>query len=191
MNFFLVFDGESANLAALSTKIALMEIIFNCPHCSQELAVDSEGAGSEIPCPTCGETITIHEKPATPPHTPAEEVHAPRLAPSAMASSAGAKVEFHLKVPVRDKPSEILIKKAAVPLDAVARGADKQIRVRVMRHDKCIDAGHDKFDEIVSKVLADIGEPNLVSLHTINYQHFDVQTQKVMTDYGLVIIYRG
>jgi len=32
-----------------------MEIIFNCPHCDQELAVDSEGAGSEIKCPTCGE----------------------------------------------------------------------------------------------------------------------------------------
>ena len=80
------------------------------------------------------------------------------LAPSAMASSAAAKVEFHLKVPVRNKPSESLIKKAAVPLEAVASGADKQIRVRTMRHDKCIDSGHDKFDEMVSKFLADIGE---------------------------------
>lgn len=169
-----------------------MEIIFNCPNCSQELAVDSAGAGSEIPCPTCGTTITIPQEPAqAAPPPPAEGVHAPRLAPSAMASSAGAKVEFHLKVPVRTTPGESLIKKAAVPLDAVARGADKQIRVRTMRHDKCIDAGHDKFDEIVSKVLADIGEQNIVSLHTINYEHFDVQTQKVMTDYGLVIVYRG
>jgi DNA-directed RNA polymerase subunit RPC12/RpoP len=169
-----------------------MEIVFNCPNCSQELAVDAAGAGSEIPCPTCGESITIPQEPAKHvPENPPAEVHAASLAPSAMASSAAAKVEFHLKVPVRDKPSESLIKKAAVPLDAVARGADKQIRVRTMRHDKCIDAGHDKFDEMVSKVLANIGEQNIISMHAINYEHFDVQTQKVMTDYGLVIVFRG
>lgn len=168
-----------------------MEIIFNCPHCNQELSVEAAGAGSEIPCPTCGETITIPEKSAQAAAASAVEHHAPSLAPSAMASSAGAKVEFHLKVPVRTTPGESLIKKGAVPLDAVARGADKQIRVRTIRHDKCIDAGHDKFDEMVSKVLADIGEPNLIGIHTISYEHFDVQSQKVMTDYGLVIIYRG
>jgi hypothetical protein len=169
-----------------------MEIIFNCPNCSQELSVDAAGAGSEIPCPTCGQTITIPQEP--PKHVPANapaEVHAATLAPSAMASSAAAKVEFHLKVPVRTTPGESLIKKTAVPLDAVARGADKQVRVRTIRHDKCIDAGHDKFDEMVSKVLADIGEPNIISIHTISYEHFDVQTQKVMTDYGLVIVHRG
>ena len=168
-----------------------MEIIFNCPNCSQELSVDDAGAGSEIPCPTCGETITIPDKAAKAAPASSEAIHAPSLAPSAMASSAAAKVEFHLKVPVRTTPGESLIKKAAVPLEAVAKGADKQIRVRTMRHDKCVDAGHDKFDEMVSKVLADIGEHNIIGIHTINYEHFDVQTQKVMTDYGLVVMYRG
>jgi DNA-directed RNA polymerase subunit RPC12/RpoP len=169
-----------------------MEIIFNCPNCSQELAVDASGAGSEIPCPTCGTNITIPEEASKhAPGNPPAEVPAASLAPSAMASSAAAKVEFHLKVPVRTTPGESLIKKGAVPLDAVARGADKQIRVRTIRHDKCIDAGHDKFDEMVSKVLADIGEPNLIGIHTISYEHFDVQSQKVMTDYGLVIVHRG
>ena len=168
-----------------------MEIIFNCPHCNQELSVEAAGAGSEIPCPTCGETITIPEKSAQAAAASAVEHHAPSLAPSAMASSAGAKVEFHLKVPVHATSGESLIKKAAVPLEAVAKGADKQIRVRTVRHDKCIDAGHDKFDEVVSKSLAEVGEHNIISIHTISYEHFDVQTQKVMTDYGLVIIYRG
>ena len=169
-----------------------MEIIFNCPNCSQELSVDAAGAGSEIPCPTCGETITIPEKSATAgAPAAADEPHAPSLKPSTMASSAGAKVEFHLKVPVRTTSGESLIKKAAVPLEAVARGADKKIRVRTMRHDRCIDAGHDKFDEMVSKVLADIGEHDIIGVHPVNFEHFDVQTQKVMTDYGLVIIYRG
>jgi len=168
-----------------------MEIVFNCPHCNQELAVDSDGAGSQIPCPTCHETITIPDKPAKAEPAAGEDAHAPSLAPSAIASSAAAKVEMHLKVPVRSTPGESLIKKAAVPLEAVAKGADRQIRVRTMRHDKCIDAGHDKFDEMVTKVLADIGEHNIINTHIINFEHFDVQTQKVMTDYGLVIIYRG
>jgi DNA-directed RNA polymerase subunit RPC12/RpoP len=168
-----------------------MEIIFNCPNCGQELSVDDAGAGSEIPCPTCSENITIPEKSAKAAPAPAEEVHKASLAPSAMASSAGAKVEFHLKVPVRTTPGESLIKKAAVPLEAVARGADKQICVHTIRHDKCIDAGADKFDEITTKFLAGVGEQNLIGIHTVNYEHFDVKTQKVMTDYGLVIMYRG
>jgi DNA-directed RNA polymerase subunit RPC12/RpoP len=168
-----------------------MEIIFNCPNCGQELSVDDAGAGSEIPCPTCSENITIPEKSAKAAPAPAEEVHKASLAPSAMASSAGAKVEFHLKVPVRATSGESLIKKAAVPLEAVAKGADKRIRVHTIRHDKCIDAGVDKFDETVTKFMEGVGEQNIIGIHTVNYEHFDVKTQKVMTDYGLVIMYRG
>ena len=127
-----------------------MEIIFDCPHCGQELSVDSAGAGAEIKCPTCAETITIPAEstkpaPATPPVE--EEALAPSLAPSAIASysSAAAKVQLNLKVPVHNAPTASLIKKAAVPLAAIAKGADKQIRTRTMRHDKCIENGHDKF----------------------------------------------
>jgi len=36
-----------------------MDIIFNCPKCEQELEVDVTGSGSEIDCPSCGETIHI------------------------------------------------------------------------------------------------------------------------------------
>ena len=167
-----------------------MEIVFNCPHCNQELSVDSEGSGTQIPCPTCGESITIPPSgKVTTGSLP--EKHLPELAPSPINSSAAAKVEMHLKVPVRDTPTESLIKKAPLPLEAIAKGADRQIRVRTIRHDKCIEAGHDKFDEIVTRVLADIGEHNIITTHIINFEHFDVQTQKVMTDYGLVVMYRG
>ena len=168
-----------------------MEIIFNCPNCSQELSVDAAGAGSEIPCPTCGENLTIPEKSAKPAPASDDGPHAATLAPSAMASSAAAKVEFHLKVPTHNKPAESLIKKAPVPLEAIARGADKQICVHTIRHDKCIDAGHDKFDQITTEFLVGVGEQNLIGIHCVNYEHFDVKTQKVMTDYGLVILYRG
>jgi hypothetical protein len=168
-----------------------MEIIFNCPHCDQEMSVDSSGAGSEIQCPTCNETITIPEKSEKEAATMPVADPGQKTGGSAINTSAAAKVQMRLSVPVRTSPSESLIQKAAVPLDAVAKGADKQIRVRTIRHDKCVDAGHDKFDEIVSKALAQIGEQNIISLHTMNFEHFDVQTQKVMNDYGLIVVYRG
>ncbi|HSY74337.1 MAG TPA: hypothetical protein VK810_02615 [Dongiaceae bacterium] len=173
-----------------------MDIVFDCPNCEQELAVDSAGAGSEIECPSCGETITIPAKStkvatveAPPPA--AGEAPAPSLAPSAINASAAAKVQMHLKVPVSDKPGASLIKKAAVPLAVSGKGVDKQIRVRTIRHDKCIENGHDKFDEMVTAFLAELGEANIVGIHTISFSHVDVGSQKLLTDYGLLVIYRG
>jgi DNA-directed RNA polymerase subunit RPC12/RpoP len=167
-----------------------MDIVFNCPHCEQELAVDSSGAGSEIQCPSCGEKITIPAA-ATPPDP---EVHAGvshQSAGHSIASSAAAKIEMHLKVPVRDKPGEVLIAKPKPPLEVVARGAGKKIRVRTIRHSACVEAGHDKFDEKVTEFLNEIGETNLIIAHTVSYTHFDVGTQKILTDYGVMILYRG
>ena len=90
-----------------------MDIIFNCPHCEQEMAVDSSGAGSEIQCPSCGQKITIPAA-ATPPPESAPAAHADgsHQGTHSIASSAAAKVEMHLKVPVRDKPGEVLIAKS-------------------------------------------------------------------------------
>jgi len=89
---------------------------------------------------------------------------------------------------VRNVPAESLIKKPNAPLESVPKG---MLRVRTIRHAACIESGHDKFDETVSKFLGVVGEQNLVGMHPINYEHFDVQVQKIMTDYGLIIIYRA
>jgi DNA-directed RNA polymerase subunit RPC12/RpoP len=167
-----------------------MDIIFDCPHCEQELAVDSSGAGTEIECPSCGEIIMI-PKESTKSASASAEMTAPNLAPSAIASSAAAKVTMHLKVPVHDTPGESLIKKSAVPLEAVAKGADKRIRVHTIRRANCIEAGHDKFDEVVTRFLNEVGEANLIGVHTISYNYFDVGTQKILSDYGVLVIYRG
>ncbi len=167
-----------------------MDIVFNCPHCEQELAVDNSGAGTEIQCPSCNEKIMIPAA-ATPPdpEVPAGVSH--QSAGHSIASSAAAKVEMHLKVPVHDKPGEVLIAKPKTPLEAVIKGAGKKIRVRTIRHSQCIEAGHDKFDEKATEFLNEVGETNLVVAHTISYTHFDVGTQKLLTDYGLLIVYRG
>mgnify|MGYP003330916734 CR=1 FL=1 len=169
-----------------------MDIIFNCPNCDQELAVDQSGAGSQIECPSCGDNITI---PSTgkvttgsiPPVTPPP----PGPTASPIASSAAAKVPLHLKVPVRDTPGEVLIDKPKPPLEVVQKGAGKRLRIHTIRRASCIESGHDYFDDRVSEFLNKVGETNLISIHTINYEHFDVGIQKIMTDYGLVIVFRG
>jgi DNA-directed RNA polymerase subunit RPC12/RpoP len=167
-----------------------MEIIFNCPHCNQELSVDGEGAGTEIDCPTCGEKITIPQQ--------ASARVAPSPAPAAseknvnpIAASAAAKVERRLKVPLRETPTEMLIKKSAVPLEAIAKGADKRIRIHTIRHASCIESGHDKFDEVAAKFLAEVGESNIIGIHTVSYSHVDAGSQKLLNDYGVMIVYRG
>jgi DNA-directed RNA polymerase subunit RPC12/RpoP len=164
-----------------------MDIVFNCPNCDQELAVDSSGAGTDIECPSCHETITIPSPPAN--ATP--DAPAPSLAASPIASSAAAKVELHLKVPVRDKPGETLIAKPKPPLEAVVRGADKKIRAHTIRHAACIEAGHDKFDEVVTKFLNEVGEANIIGIHTVSYSLLDIGTQKLLNDYGVLVVYRG
>ncbi len=168
-----------------------MDIIFNCPNCEQELAVDQSGAGSEIECPNCSETITIpaasNPKVTTgslPPMPPPPTV-------SSIASSAAAKMELHLKVPVRDKPGAPLIDKPRPPLEVVQKGAGKRLRIRTIRRASCVESGHDHFDERVSDFLQEVGEGNIVGIHTVTYEYFDVGVQKIVADYGLLVIYRG
>jgi len=165
-----------------------MDIIFDCPNCQQELAVDSAGAGTEIECPSCGETITI---PRQSTKSAPEAAHSTSLPVNPIAASAAAKIEKHLKVPVRDKPSELLIKKTNVPLEAVAKGADKRVRVHTIRHATCVESGHDRFDEKVTEFLNEVGEANLISVHTISYTFVDIASQKTLTDFGILIVYRG
>jgi DNA-directed RNA polymerase subunit RPC12/RpoP len=171
-----------------------MDIIFNCPNCEQELAVDQSGAGSNIECPNCNQSITIPSSsnpkvttgslPPVPPPPPAP------LA-STVATSAAAKQELHLKVPISDKPAAPLIGKSKPPLEVVQKGAGKRLRIRTIRRASCVESGHDHFDERVSDFLQEVGETNIVSIHTVTYEYFDVGVQKIVADYGLLVIFRG
>ena len=166
-----------------------MDIVFNCPNCQQELEVESTGAGTQIECPTCHETITVPE-----PQTPIPSAGGPaKLAPhiiNPIASSAAAKEELHLKVPVHDGPTASLIEKPKPPLEVTAKG-DKKIRVKTIRHTDCIEVGHDKFDEVVSNFLQRVGEDNVTSVTPLTYTHLDIGTQKLLTDYAVMVVYRG
>jgi DNA-directed RNA polymerase subunit RPC12/RpoP len=172
-----------------------MDVIFNCPKCEQELAVDSTGAGTEINCPSCGETIVIPTPESVVSQPGVDKgVGAPRVEAhpvNAIASSAAAKIEMHLRVPDHKTPAASLIVKPLVPLEVAAKTSDKGVRVKTIRHSDCVDSGRDKFDEVVSTFLSKTGEPNVISIAMINYTHLDIGTQKLMTDYGVMVVYRG
>ncbi|MFO1475459.1 MAG: hypothetical protein U1F98_02265 [Verrucomicrobiota bacterium] len=175
-----------------------MDIIFNCPKCEQELEVDSGGAGSEIECPSCGETISIPQ-PGTQGTRSASAGDTTGNLPvtsganpvNPIATSAAAKIEMHLKVPVHATPTESLITKALPPLEVAAKESDRKMRIRTIRHTDCIEVGHDRFDEIVSGFLAKVGETNIISINSINYTFLDIGSQKLMTEYGVLIVYKG
>ncbi|HZV34271.1 MAG TPA: hypothetical protein VFB72_06810 [Verrucomicrobiae bacterium] len=173
-----------------------MDIVFNCPKCSVELEVDASGSGEEINCPKCNAKIRIPE-----PNTPGVSVATPEAgdgqarwggpAVNPIASSAAAKIERHLKVPVHDKPVATLIAKPPVPLEVAAKTSDRQLRIKTIRHLDCVEVGRDRFDEIVSDALAKIGEQNLVSIEPISYSHVDIGSQKLLDDYGVLIVFKG
>jgi DNA-directed RNA polymerase subunit RPC12/RpoP len=165
-----------------------MDIVFNCPNCDQELAIDQTAAGSQIECPSCNSPLTVPSAGKTttgplPPVTPP--------AASAPTPPPAKKPELHLKVPVRDKPAAPLIDKPRPPLEVVQKGAGKRLRIHTIRRAQCVESGHDHFDERVSEFLNQVTETNLIGIHTINYEQFDVGTQKIMTDYGVLIVFRG
>ena len=155
-----------------------MDLTFTCPNCRQELEADTNQAGTETDCPTCGKTLIIPE--ANPQNIKAHT----------MGSSAAAREEHHFAVPVHDKPSEILIEKPLPPLEA-AGDSDKKLRIRCIRRTDCVEVGKDHFEEVVTKFLDKVGEPNIVSINTLNYTHIDMGTRQILTDYGVMIVYRG
>jgi DNA-directed RNA polymerase subunit RPC12/RpoP len=169
-----------------------MDVIFNCPKCDQELAVDSSGAGSEINCPACNTLITIPEPEAVGTR-PGADAPVARVQPNpvnAIASSAAAKVEMHLKV-ASNKAPESLIAKALPPLEVAAKETDKRLRVKTIKHTDCIEVGHDRYDEVVSNFLIRVGESHIVNISPINYSHVDIGSQKILTDFGVMIVYKG
>ena len=170
-----------------------MEIVFNCATCDQEFSIDEASAGSEFDCPNCGARVTVPPPDLVPARAPgpAPAARAPSGPISATKLSAGAKETHHFKVPVRDDkaPPEVLIEKAKPPLEVAAKEAFK-IRVKTIRHSDCVEVGHDKFDDIVTAFLNKIGDDNLVSLTTVNYQYIELGSSKAITDFGVLIVYK-
>ena len=177
-----------------------MDLIFRCPKCNQELEVDASGAGEEIDCPSCGERIRIPEGEgsADAAALAASNARVPGASAAghepvnAMATSAAAKVQMHLKVPVHTgRTGENLIAKPLAPLDATAKQTDLQIRVKSIRRIECVEVGHDNFDKVVTEFLSKVGEANIMNILPLAYTTLDISSQKILTDYGVLVIYKG
>ena len=159
-----------------------MDINFKCRHCEQELTIDAVGAGTEIQCPSCGGTLVIPNP---------DPIHAQPHIINAMATSAAAREgERHFAVPQRDKPADPLIAKPLKPLEAAAHEG-VQLRIKCIRHYDCVEVGKDHFDEVVTNFLNKVGEQNIVKMETFNYSHRDLETRDWVTDYGMLIVYKG
>ena len=157
-----------------------MDIVFKCEHCQQELSVDESGGGVQIECPACGQAIVV------PP--------APDRIINPISVSAGAREEKHFKVPTYDKtppPAAAKIEKPLTPLEVAAKESDKKLRVKTMRHSDHVEVGKDVFDDSVTKFLQQIGEANVVSISPIVYTHMELASRQWITDYGVMIVYRG
>jgi len=164
-----------------------MDLIFNCPHCEQELAVDDSAAGSEIECPSCSHTIVI---PATGSEGGGGEGGSPPLALNPISTSAAAREERHFAVPQHETPTGPLIAKPLKTLEAAAKGSGL-VTVKTFRRSDCVEVGKDNFDQIVSKFLQEVGDENLVSLHPITYSHQDLASHQWISDYGIIVIYKA
>jgi hypothetical protein len=138
--------------------------------------------------------MTIPEPESITPRNGPEAAHQPRVEPhtiNPIATSAAAKIEMHLRVPSNKEHTESLIAKPLTPLEVTAKETDRKIRVKTIRHTDCIEVGHDKYDEVLTNFLVKVGEANIISITGINYTHLDIGTQKLMTEFGVTIIYRG
>jgi DNA-directed RNA polymerase subunit RPC12/RpoP len=161
-----------------------MDITFKCPYCDQELEVDAGGTGSEIECPACSKSIVV----------PAPE---PALAMPAGAEPPApepppVKVERHFSVPVHDQATEALIQKPkAKSLDIIAKEGDKKLRIKTFKRTDCMEVGKDHFDEKVSAFLEQVGQANIVSVTSINYSYMELGTRHILTDYGVLIVFKG
>jgi DNA-directed RNA polymerase subunit RPC12/RpoP len=160
----------------------IMDIAFKCPACNQELEVDGSAAGSTIDCPSCSNPVTV-------PAPETEEENAPASAPPTAPPPAEEK---HFSVPVREHASdEVLIKKTNRPLEVAAKESDKTLRIKSFKRSDCQEVGRDRFDEIVSMFLEKVGQTNIVNVSPINYSYLDLSTRTLLTDYGVMVVYRG
>ncbi len=156
-----------------------MDVTFHCPNCKQILEADASMAGATIQCPSCSSSLTIPSPDLT---------NVKVLNP--ISSSAAAKEEKHFVVPVRDGPTEVLIAQAPVREEDQPTAGPKQVRIKTIRRIDCVEVGHDRFDEIVTHFLNKVGDENIISINTVSYTHIDIGSQKLLTDFGVMIVYR-
>ena len=156
----------------------MADLNFNCPQCGQNLTTDESLSGSEIECPSCSKPIEI-------PSAGDENVERTEAEPAPPVTSDQEPKK--LAVPVHEGSVELL-KKSTSKKEAEISG-DGKICVKTIKRGDCIELGLDRFDEEVNKFLEKLSREQIVSVHSLNYSHFDPTTQKYLPDYAALIVY--
>ena len=158
----------------------MADLNFDCPKCDQNLAVDESLSGSEIECPSCSKPIKIPE---------ADDENVQRTEAEPPSPSVANEPEAKkLAVPVHEG-DEIMLKKKSSAQVAEEISGDGKICVKTIKRGECIELGLDKFDEAVNKFLEKFSRKQIISVHSLNYSHFDPTTQKYLPDYAAMIVY--
>ena len=142
--------------------------------------MDESGAGTQIQCPTCSTLLQVPRPAAQPPQPPPP----PPLPPS-------SHEEKHFSVPVHEGPTEMLVTKKEDALLVPADSGEKHVKVKCIKRTDCVEVGKDHFDHVVSEFLGKVGQENIISINTITYTHVDMGSRQILTDYGVMIVYKG
>ncbi len=65
------------------------------------------------------------------------------------------------------------------------------VRIRSFKRTEFIEIGRDLFDQKVSEALSAIGAENILNVLPLNYEHIDIATEKIITDYGIIVLYKA
>ena len=162
-----------------------MDIVFTCPACRQELAVEASGAGSKIECPECGESIMIPEP------SPVNIRAIPPGGKPAPAAAAAATKEKHFTLPATGTKPKVSIERPRASLESEVKGVGKKLMLKCFRRADYLGQGPDAFEQAVSHFLQAAEEVNIHSLAPIHYSYADATSGAVMNDYGVMIYYKG
>ena len=156
----------------------MADLNFNCPQCGQNLTTDESLSGSEIECPSCSKAIEI-------PSGGDKNVERTEAEPAPPVTAEPEPKK--LAVPVH-QGGEVLLKKSSSHKEEEISG-DGKICVKTIKRGDCIELGLDRFDEAVNKFLEKFSREQIISVHSLNYSHFDPGTQKYLPDYAALIVY--
>ena len=157
----------------------MADLNFNCPKCEQNLTTDESLSGSKIDCPSCNTPFEV-------PSAGDENVERTEAEPEPPVTAEPEPKK--LAVPVHEGGEELL-KKSSSHKEEEEISGDGKICVKTIKRGDCIELGQDKFDEEVNKFLEKFSREQIISVHALNYSHFDPTTQKYLPDYAVLIVY--
>lgn len=168
-----------------------MNIVINCPNCSQEMIVDDSNIGASGSCPTCNTEFKIPEG------RPEEDVKKERQETQPVSTGA------HIPKDTKPDPKKEGESKASISrkqdlanlLPGVSKGSsgkatdDKPgVRVKTFQHHLCIDMGKDLFPKLVGEALSAIDKEDLINISPLSYSYKDSQGE-IIAEFGVMIIY--